>query len=47
MRSRLLFPAAFVKLNWAAVAGLYYFALGRKNLWRGVGPDHRHGRRSG
>jgi len=44
MRRALGFPALFVKLNWAAVAGLYYFALGRKDLWRGVGPRHRHPR---
>jgi hypothetical protein len=43
-RSTLLFPATFVKLNWAAVAGLYYFATGRKDLWRGAGPAHRHSR---
>lgn len=45
MRRALSFPALFVKLNWAAVAGLYYFATGRKDLWRGVGHSHRHARR--
>jgi hypothetical protein len=40
MKSALTFPATFVKMNWAAVAGLYYFATGRKNLW--VAPRHRH-----
>jgi hypothetical protein len=45
MRSALRFPATFVKLNWAAVAGLYYYATGRKDLWRGVGPGHHHRRR--
>jgi hypothetical protein len=42
MRRALTYPALFVKLNWAAVAGLYYFAIGRKDLWRSVGPSHRH-----
>jgi len=44
MKSRFLFPKTFVQMNWAAVAGLYYFARGRKDLWRGVGPGHRHAR---
>jgi hypothetical protein len=42
MKSALTFPATFVKMNWAAVAGLYYFATGRKDLWRGPGPGHQH-----
>jgi hypothetical protein len=45
MRSTLSFPATFVKMNWAAVAGLYYYATGRKDLWRGAGAAHRHARR--
>ena len=32
MKSALTFPATFVKMNWAAVAGLYYFATGRKDF---------------
>ncbi len=44
-RRALKFPALFVKLNWAAVAGLYYYATGRNDLWRGAGPSHRHERR--
>jgi len=43
-RSTLLFPSTFVKMNWAAVAGLYYYATGRQDLWRTSAP-HRHGRR--
>jgi hypothetical protein len=42
MKSALTFPATFVKMNWAAVAGLYYFATGRKNLWPTGGTAHRH-----
>jgi hypothetical protein len=42
MKSALTFPATFVKMNWAAVAGLYYFATGRKDLWTGGAPAHRH-----
>ena len=26
-------PYTFVLLNWAAVAGLFHFALGHKNVW--------------
>jgi hypothetical protein len=45
MKSMLTFPATFVKMNWAAVAGLYYFATGRKDLWPGRGGhQHRHRR---
>jgi hypothetical protein len=42
MRSAFTFPATFVKMNFAAVAGLYYFATGRKVLWRGPGAPTRH-----
>jgi hypothetical protein len=44
MRQALTFPATFVKMNWAAVAGLYYYATGRKDLWSHAAP-HRHSRR--
>jgi len=33
MRGLLLVPYSFVVLNLAAVAGLYYFITGRKDLW--------------
>jgi hypothetical protein len=42
MKPAFAFPAAFVKMNFAAVAGLYYFARGHKDLWHGVGRPHRH-----
>jgi hypothetical protein len=45
MRKALLFPSLFVKLNWAAVAGLYYYAVGRQDLWDGARHRHRHRRR--
>jgi hypothetical protein len=41
VKSALTFPATFVKMNWAAVAGLYYYATGRKGLWP-AGDVHRH-----
>ena len=44
MKSAFTFPATFVKMNLAAVAGLYYFASGRKDLWHGLGGRHRHRR---
>jgi hypothetical protein len=44
MKSALTFPATFVKMNWAAVAALYYFVMGRRDLWRGVDAAHRHKR---
>ena len=34
MKRALLFPYSFVLMNWAAVAALYYFARGRKHIWR-------------
>ena len=33
MKRILLFPYTFVVMNWAAVAGFYYFVTGRKDLW--------------
>jgi hypothetical protein len=45
MKSALTFPATFVKMNWAAVAGLYYFATGRKDLWRPMGSHHHRRKR--
>jgi hypothetical protein len=34
-RKLLLAPYTFVLMNWAAVAGLYYFARGSKDAWSG------------
>lgn len=45
MKSALTFPATFVKMNWAAVAGLYYFVTRRKDLWQGAGRRHHHRQR--
>jgi hypothetical protein len=33
MRRVFFLAYSFVVMNWAAVAALYYFASGRKNLW--------------
>jgi hypothetical protein len=34
MRRVLLFPYTFVLMNWAAVAGLYHFLRGHKDIWK-------------
>ena len=31
-----LVPYTFVMMNWAAVAGLYHFALGHGDAWKDV-----------
>jgi uncharacterized membrane protein YedE/YeeE len=33
MRRLLSLPYTFVLMNWAAVAGLYYFITGRRDVW--------------
>ncbi len=33
----LFFPYTFVLMNWAAVAGLYYFARGSTGVWDPAG----------
>jgi hypothetical protein len=35
-------PYTFVVMNWAAVAGLYYFITGKKDLWLKVKASHKH-----
>lgn len=39
-RRVVLVPYTFVLLNWAAVAGLYYFARGSRNIWNPAGARH-------
>lgn len=36
MKRVLLIPYAFLLMNWAAVAGLYYFARGSPDLWKNI-----------
>jgi hypothetical protein len=33
LRRIVLVPYTFVLMNWAAVAGLYYFASGSRDIW--------------
>jgi len=33
MKRILSLPYTFVVMNWAAVAGLYYYGTGRKDVW--------------
>ena len=35
-----LLPYTFVLMNWAAVAGLYYFARGFRDIWNPAGARH-------
>jgi hypothetical protein len=35
-------PYTFVLMNWAAVAGLYYFVTGKKDLWLKSKSSHMH-----
>jgi hypothetical protein len=36
----LMVPFTFVLMNWAAVAGLYYFSRGARDLWSPAGVRH-------
>jgi hypothetical protein len=36
----LLVPFTFVLMNWAAVAALYYFSRGSRDLWSPAGARH-------
>ena len=40
MKRLVSFPYAFVLMNWAAVAGLYYFTRGGQNLWNPAAARH-------
>jgi len=35
-------PYTFVLMNWAAVAGLYYFVTGKKDVWSKGKSSHIH-----
>ena len=37
VRKILLVPYTFVLMNWAAVAGLYYYARGARDAWDPAG----------
>jgi hypothetical protein len=37
-------PYTFVMMNWAAVAGLYYFLSGKKDVWSKSKSSHVHKR---
>lgn len=39
-RKIVLVPYTFVLMNWAAVAGLYYFARGSQDIWNPAGTRH-------
>jgi hypothetical protein len=38
-----LIPYTFVLMNWAAVAGLYYFIKGSAGIWNSVRPRSSSG----
>ena len=42
MRRLITLPYAFVLLNWAAVAGLYYFITGEEDVWSKNKSVHKH-----
>ena len=42
MRRLMSLPYAFVIMNWAAIAGLYYFVTGRKDVWSKGKCSHIH-----
>jgi hypothetical protein len=42
MRRFVTFPYAFVLMNWAALAGLYYFVTGKKDVWSKTNSSHVH-----
>lgn len=42
MRRLASLPYAFVIMNWAVVAGLYYFVTGRKDVWAKGKCSHTH-----
>jgi hypothetical protein len=41
VRKALLVPYTFVLMNWAAVAGLYYFARRHSDFWNNPGVSRR------
>ena len=44
MRRVISLPYTFVLMNWAAVAGLYYFVTGKRDIWLKSKPVHRRRR---
>ena len=42
MKRLVSFPYTFVLMNWAAVAGLYYFLTGKKDVWLKGKSSHIH-----
>jgi len=42
MKRMFSFPYTFILMNWAAVAGLYYFVTGEKNIWLKHKSAHTH-----
>jgi hypothetical protein len=42
MRRMISLPYTFVLMNWAAVAGLYYFVTGKKGIWLKNKSVHKH-----
>jgi hypothetical protein len=44
MKRLVSFPYTFVLMNWAAVAGLFYFVSGKKDVWLKNKSSHTHQR---
>lgn len=42
MKRMFSLPYTFVVMNWAAVAGLYYYLTGKKDLWLKAKSVHTH-----
>jgi len=42
MKRLVSFPYTFVLMNWAAVAGLFYFVSGKKDVWLKNKSSHIH-----
>jgi hypothetical protein len=42
MKRLVSLPYTFVVMNWAAVAGLYYFLTGKKDVWLKGKSSHIH-----
>jgi hypothetical protein len=42
MRRLVSLPYTFVLMNWAAVAGLYCFVTGKKDVWLKGKSSHQH-----
>lgn len=42
MKRLLSLPYTFVLMNWAVVAGLYYFVTGKKDVWLKSKSAHSH-----